>query len=61
VTQAHDPEHEDDPRRKKDTLDDSSSDVAEREGFVLPPRDRVEDDGRSDVRDDQEELQESGE
>ena len=59
VPQAHDSEHEDDPHRDEDALDDSSTDVADREGLVLPPRDRVEDDGRSDVRDDEEELQES--
>jgi hypothetical protein len=48
----------DDPGGKEDALDDSSSDVAEGENLVLPPRDRVEDDGRSDVRDDEKKLQE---
>ena len=38
------------PRRDEDALDDSRSDVADGEGLVLPPRDRVEDDSRSDVR-----------
>ena len=58
LAQAHDPEHEDDAGRDEDALDDSSSDVADGEGLVLPPRDRVEHNGRSDVGEDEEELQE---
>ena len=58
VAQADDAEHEDDPARDEDALDDSSSDVADREELVLSPHDRVEHDGRSDVGDDQQELQE---
>src|SRR6185312_11452355 len=38
---------------------DSRSDVADCEGFVLPPRNRVEGNSRSDAGDDEEELQES--
>ena len=55
---AHGPEHEDDPDRDEDGLDDPSSDVADREGLVLPPRDRVEHNGGSDVGDDEKKLQE---
>jgi hypothetical protein len=58
VSQAHDSEHEDDSGRDKNGLDDSRVDVADREGLVLTPCDRVEGDGRSDVRDDEKELQE---
>ena len=47
------------PRRDEDALDDSSCDVADGESLVLTPRDWVEDDGRSDVGNDEEELQES--
>jgi hypothetical protein len=36
--------------RDEDALDDSSGDVADGQGLVLPTRDRVEHDGRSDVR-----------
>ena len=54
---GHEPEHEDDPDRDEDALDDSSRDVADRERFVLPPRDRIEDDARPDVREDEEELE----
>jgi hypothetical protein len=59
MSQADDSEHEDDPHRNEGAFDDSSSDVADRERLVLTPRDRVEDDGRADVRDDEEELQKS--
>ena len=45
--------------RDEDALDDSRSHVADREGFVLPPRNRVEDNSRSDGGDDEEELQQS--
>ena len=55
---ADNAEDEDDADRDEDGLDDPSSDVADRECFVLPPGDRVEGDGRSDVRDDEKELQE---
>ena len=48
------------PARDEDALDDSSCDVADGEDLALPPRDRVEHDGRSDVRDDEEELQQRG-
>jgi hypothetical protein len=58
VTQADDAEHEDDPRRQEDAFDDSSCNIADGEDLVLPPRDRIEHDGRTDVRDDEEELQE---
>ena len=53
VPQADDSEHEDDPHRNEGAFDDSSSDVPDRERLVLTPRDRVEDDGRADVRDDE--------
>jgi hypothetical protein len=46
------------PARNEDALDDSSSDVADGEELVLSPRDRVEHNGRPDVRDDEQELQE---
>ena len=59
MTQADDPEHEDDPHRDEGAFDDSRSDVADGESLVLTPRDWVEDDGRSDVGNDEEELQES--
>ena len=52
------PSTKDDPASKEDALDDSSSDVADGEELVLSPHDRVEHDGRSDVREDQQELQE---
>ena len=58
VPQADDAEHEDDPGRDEDGLDDPRGDVADGEGLVLPPRDRVEDDGGADVREDEQELQE---
>ena len=58
VPQAHDSEHEDDPHRDEGALDDSRTDVADGEGLVLPPRDWIEDDGRSDVRDDEQEFEE---
>ena len=61
LSQAHDSEHEDDPDRDEDGLDDSSRDVADPERFVLPPRDRVEDDARPDVREDEEELEQDRE
>ena len=47
------------PARDEDALHDSRSDVADCEGFVLPPRDRVEGNSRSDAGDDEEELQQS--
>jgi hypothetical protein len=50
VPKADDAEHEDDPRRDEDALDDSRRDVADGQGLVLPPRDRVENDRRSDVQ-----------
>src|SRR6478672_5187595 len=59
MAQAHDTEHEDDPARDEDGLHDSRSDVADCEGFVLPPRNRVEGNSRSDAGDYEEELQES--
>ena len=58
LAQAHDPEHEDDPGGEEDALDDPGGDVADGEDLALPPRDRVEDDGRSDVREDEKKLQE---
>ena len=48
-----------DPRGDEDGLDDSRSDEADSQGLVLPLRDRIQNDGGSDVRDDQEELQEN--
>jgi hypothetical protein len=45
-------------RRDEDALNDPSRDIADGEGLVLPTSDRVEHDGCSDVRDDEEELQE---
>src|SRR5688572_4860362 len=51
-------EHEDDPRSDEDALDDSSGDVTDGDGLVLPPRDRVEHNSRSNVREDEKELQE---
>src|SRR4029079_6932938 len=59
VPQADDSDHEDDAARDEDALEDSRSHVANREGFVLPPRNRVEDNSRSDSGDDEEELQQS--
>ena len=58
LAQAHDPEHEDDPRSKEDALDDPGGDVADGEELVLSPHDRIEDNGRSDVREDEKKLQE---
>ena len=56
--QADDAEDEDDPRRNEDGLDDASTDVADREVLVLPPRNRVEHNRRGDVRKDEEKLEE---
>jgi hypothetical protein len=39
-------------------LDDAGRDVAEREDVVLPFHDGIDDDGRADVREDEEQLQE---
>ena len=61
LTQAHDPEHEDDAGRDEHALHHASGDIAEREDLVLPPHDRVQDNGRADVRDDQQELEEHSE
>src|ERR671910_1794764 len=58
---GHEAEHEDDPDRDENGLDDSSRDVADRERFVLPPRDRIENDTRPDVREDEEELEQDRE
>ena len=58
LTQAHDPEHEDDAGRDEGALDETSGDVAEGKDLVLPPEDRVHDDSGSDVRDDEQQLQE---
>ena len=58
LTQADEAEHEDDPRRDEDALDDPRRDVADGEDLALPPSDRVEHDRSSDVRDDEKELQE---
>lgn len=49
------------PGRDEDALDDSSGDVADGQEFVLSPHDRVEHDGRSDVREDEKEVQEGSE
>jgi hypothetical protein len=59
--QSHNAEHEDDPGREEDALDDSSGDISDREEFVLSPHDRVEHDGRSHVREDEKEVQEGSE
>src|SRR5215203_4208865 len=58
LAQADDPEHKDDPARNEDALNDSSSDVADREEFVLSPHDRIENNSRSDIGDDEQQLQE---
>ena len=58
VPHADNAEDEDDPDRNEDGLDDSRRDVADRECFVLSSRDRIESDGGSDIRDDEQELQE---
>ena len=50
-----------DPHCNEDGLDDSSRDEADRQAFVLPLRDRIEDDACSDVREDEEELQDDRE
>ena len=61
LAQGHDAEHEDDPGRDEDAFDDSSGDVSDGQEFVLPPHERVEHDGRSDVREDEKEVQEGSE
>jgi hypothetical protein len=60
LAQAHHPEHEDDSGGNEDAFDDSRGDVAECENLALSPCDRVEDDGRSDVGDDEKKLQQHG-
>ena len=46
------------PAGDEDALDDPSGDVPDGEGLALPSRDRIEDNRSSDVRDDEQELQE---
>ena len=58
LAQADYPENEDDPRRNEDALDDPRTRRSRWPGLVLPPRDRIEHYGRSDVREDEKELQE---
>jgi hypothetical protein len=53
-----DTEHEDDPRRDEDAFHDASSDEGDGKDFVLSPHDRIEHDGGSDIRDDEQELEE---
>ena len=55
---AHDSEHEDDPGCDEGALHQARGDVAEREDFVLPPQDRVDHEGCSDVGDDEQQLEE---
>ena len=55
--EAHDPEHEDDPGGDEHGFHHPSSYVADRENLVLPPHDRIQNDGRTDVRDDQQEFE----
>ena len=58
LAQADDAEDEDDSARDEDGFDDPRRDVTDREQFVLSPHDRVEHNGGSDIRDDQQQLQE---
>ncbi len=58
MPQTDDSEHEDDSHRDEGGLDDPCADVADRQRLVLTPCDRVEGNGRSDVRDDEQELEE---
>ena len=61
LTQAHDPEHEDDAGCDEHALHQTSGDIAEGEDLVLPPQDRVHHDGCPDVRDDEQQLEEHSE
>ena len=56
LRQRHDGEHGEDADEDEGALDDAGRDVAEREDVVLPPHDRIDDDRRADVRDDEEQL-----
>ena len=61
VSQRHDGKDGDDADEDEDAFHDASGDVAEREDLTLPFHDRPQNEGRPDVRDDQEQLQQRSE
>ena len=59
--QRGDRDHREDADEDERALDDPRRHVADRKVFELAPHDRDDDDGGSDVRDDQEKLQQRAE
>jgi hypothetical protein len=58
LAQRHDRQEAEDADGDEGAFDDPCGDIAEREGFVLPLEDREQREGRADVRDDEQQLQE---
>jgi hypothetical protein len=56
LREGHDGQDGQDADEDERALDDPRRDVADREDGILPPHDRIDDDGCTDVRDDEEQL-----
>src|SRR6185312_6147616 len=61
LLQRDDPEHRDDADEDERAFQEARGHVAERELLALSPHDRKDDDGRADVRDDEQQFQEHAE